>query len=199
MTTKLGIIRELGLYGTLRAAVRKFIYRASSMGYYEAKRGDIRKPELHGYTARVVPLRTLTPTRLQNPNVHDEHFAEIPSTAITNCVLVFHDNKVVASNWFIGRTARVPELDIIIRLPAGTYYSSRAYVAPEHRGQRLSAYMKASFLDSQPGAETLCSFIYDWNTPSIKAVSSSGFKRKGSFRTRWLFGQPWRTIRQDAD
>lgn len=169
------------------------------MGYYEVTRSEITRPELDGYTAQVLPLHTLTPEGLQNPNVHEQHFGEIPESAVANCVLVLHDNKVVASNWFIGKTARVPELDMSITLPTGTHYSSRAYVDPQHRAQKLSAYMKATFLDSQPEAETLCSFIYEWNTPSIKAAFNAGFKRKGSYRTRWIFGRPWRTNRQDGD
>ena len=181
-------LRGLGIVGAAGAVFRKFVYRRAEMGFYEVTRDDVKRVQPDGYTSEIHPLAKVSLDLLQNPYVTEEDLASVRSHEDAHCVLVRWEDEVVASNWYLAGAVPVPELSRRVELPSKVFYSCRIYVAPEHRGQHLMAYMMTSFINERPDLRGFCAFIFDWNTPSIRGVVNAGWRRTGTYWSTWVLG-----------
>lgn len=181
-------LRGLGPKGAARAIYRKFIYRRVEMGLYEVAREDVKTARPFGYKSEIIPLTKVSLDLLQNPYVTEADLASVQSHENAHCVLIRWEDDVVASNWYLGGAVPVPELSRSVELPPEVFYSCRTYVAPEHRGQHLMAYMMTSFINERPGLRGFCGFIFDWNTSSIRGVVNAGWRRTGTYWSTWVLG-----------
>lgn len=181
-------LRGLGLVGVARAVFRKFVYRRAEMGFYEVAREDVKRVQADGYTSEIHPLSSMSRDLLQNPYVTEEALASVRRHEDALCVLVRWNDEVVASNWYLAGAVPVPELSRNVELPRGVFYSCRTFVAPEHRGQHLMAYMMTSFINERPDLRGFCGFIFDWNTSSIRGVVNAGWRRTGTYWSTRILG-----------
>jgi len=193
---KLLAITNYGFTEIIKKGFKKYIFRLYWMGKYVVTPKECIAPtkgcsyaiEIWGPDKYGEILKT-------SPHLTQEDIDEFDKCT-SKCVVVFDKDNVIASLWMVRGEHYIRELGQTMTFGDDEYYSTRAYVHYDYRGEGLFGHMKTYFLKNYAlPNEKVISFVMNWNIPSIKSNIKIGCRHEKDVGFITLFGLKWRKDR----
>jgi hypothetical protein len=107
-------------------------------------------------------------------------------------MVALDEDRVIASLWMVRGKHYIRELRQTITFGDDEYYSCRAFVHRDYRGQRLFGHLKTYFLRNYAlPNEKVISFVMSWNIASIESNQRIGCTHEKDVCFRSFFGLKW--------